>query len=1859
MGIRGLRNYLLSKLSGILCPCTLPQSSTLVVDGDGWLFQLIETSAQFHPELGGCYKAFDESITAEIERLRLCGLQIVVYFDGPEQRMKLHTSALRDAQREEQWSKVFDFCEDRVTLSNNDSFPLPVLCKVQLVAALKRNGVSITFCRGEADQEIAKVVNAGNAGFVPGEEMFYAYGRDSDYIVMKGCPYIEFGTIETILPKKQLAEKDTNAMQQPAAVEKVNTNSPIPKLRMRQSPSKASKLRQKPVFEAQCLRIWRRTDVCEALSITEAQLIDWTILIGNDYTSHFDRNTSYDWSEASESIEANKGFGEGSLLVALETILKLGGARLRAAPGAEELQRAIAFSNCIYELLPIDEFPLDFSEDSGEEDEVPEACGDLLKNGCIAPKDVDLWFEFDPDRFTFFSDFPAYLETEIASLGGQSKKRLCIAEHALRYLRQHTSYKVSDKHFAAFENMLKRIYDEEEAGKTAKGPKTREEYNMKLLAVPRWDDFVASYAFQKTCLLMLKRLPKESYSTKNNYPINLYHGYYFYTALQLCCASSSASQQVPLVLPTPAIVATAATPADGSNKNQNEQAEGKASEPASDSRSETLPIDAFREEIIERISRDRVTIIHGETGCGKSSCLPRFLLEYAESTVPKQHCQIIVSQPRRIAVTSLLRRLRQSLGKKVGMKMGHGVRDDFPETKIHYVTTGYLVRALAHQPQSFSKCTHLIIDEVHERSVDGDLVCLLARDLLKLHPTLRVVLMSATIHTTLYRNYFAQQDDGQFGEMDCLSVGVRRFPVTITYPEDLMSSTSVVSQRASSGAFMSQIQAASRDIITHSSSGIEGPVPAKLAPAQYKAAVALVRAVCEVGTGVLIFVSGINDITELVQMFEPFSKYLVFPIHSDIPADEQELAFGVTPADKVKVVVATNAAESSVTIPDCDVVICLGTHKSLQYSAISHRTQLVNTWISKASSTQRAGRTGRVRPGQVFRLYSSKLFDSMHEHEVAEVHRRPLQDVLLSMWVMLEDAVGFKGVTPFLEGMIEAPDVRNIAKSYQCLYESDLITHPSDEGFLTAVGRLSGELPVDITLGRMIAYGVMLGVVEEAIVLAAALTLPKSPFRYANAMYSSPEEYNSIIRAKFLSAAEYDAGAYSEPIALMNLLNKWRTLNQRQYPAFCFKRGLVQAVMKQFRSMADHLAHTVSSRLKPAKDKRRETKAGLVDITCMRTPTNKTLNILRLILFWSSSGNVLRMKNKAKKQLIDTSVLVHSSEVTVDHMDSIFGKTVPYKIDVRGKRVYDAHLAYWRGQDFFEPLVTLLDNLFEMSTSFGSNVDCTWVVVKSDSNNSTLVVLVLPVNERTESVLGLLSTHVFPQEGRLTSEGRDLAQVIEQNMTRLENAIVLVVRDASKSEIRRLNDFRDLLEGSLSVLIPVVGTAKLTASNCCPSDADLQVLFLGSDAVMSGAETKIACQITNSRCLLTFPEDDGAMMGGVIHTSDSSTEGSECEKFIRSSTSDAYSILPLIHDLPLGHRLISCCQQQIGRSRSKHLVLKRSEVEVKDNARAVVPGSIQYAKRQQDVTSSVDLSFRKEDSKLEVTLGCISASWVNIRSLKTTPVALNQEEIIMESSTAAILSRQTLLSCSYHRGVDSLFAVAHTSLLLGDKGALVACEGVTFLPPGATWIYLALTCAGANAQQLFELCPDVKDELQLEHGQEKCAEEVAVLLRGASTIVPRSDITDLIYKVFNQQSWDESAVKSDNNEDDDSFCCSEVEALMAGLSLDEDDSLDRPCNRKKMIKKKSKSKSTLPPSVPVIVQQNNRSKKVKESNKRDDKNSSLAITSNERKVRRSDKMIQVTASPNKNKNGTSDKTLMKPIQVLKTGKVKKGKPARK
>ena len=240
---------------------------------------------------------------------------------------------------------------------------------------------------------------------------------------------------------------------------------------------------------------------------------------------------------------------------------------------------------------------------------------------------------------------------------------------------------------------------------------------------------------------------------------------------------------------------------------------------------------------------------------------------------------------------------------------------------------------------------------------------------------MKVILMSATVQTALYEKYFDIKEPAIF-------VGVRRFSQQFIYCDALCSLLP--------NSVHNNIE--NLMLTTSNCRGYQGEaVPDHIIRDQIVIAVALVREIACENSSILIFVSGIADINELMEKFEKMKskkmKYRVSAIHSDIPFEEQLSAFQPAAPGEAKIIIATNAAESSLTLPDCDFVICLGTHKMLAYNDKHNASQLTNCWISQASANQRAGRTGRMRPGTVYRLYSSSLYNKLPQHELSEVQR--------------------------------------------------------------------------------------------------------------------------------------------------------------------------------------------------------------------------------------------------------------------------------------------------------------------------------------------------------------------------------------------------------------------------------------------------------------------------------------------------------------------------------------------------------------------------------------------------------------------------------------------------------------------------------------------------------------------------------------------------------------------------------------------------------------------------------------------------------------------------------------------------------
>ncbi len=615
---------------------------------------------------------------------------------------------------------------------------------------------------------------------------------------------------------------------------------------------------------------------------------------------------------------------------------------------------------------------------------------------------------------------------------------------------------------------------------------------------------------------------------------------------------------------------------------------------------EHLPIDDHEDEILHNISKNRVTIIHGETGCGKSTKIPLMLLKTGGGTAP-YNVRMFISQPRRIAAQGLMERVRTFRGYKdiFGMRLGHGTRDETPLTRVWFVTAGYLVRLLAHHPEAFNNHSHLVIDEVHERSVDGDILCLLAKRLLNTHPKLRIIIMSATMVTEKYEEYFNISQPSIF-------VGARHFPIREIYADNI-GHVLHMNQKCLKQA---------TELTKGTRCGQE--LGMTLKKVQYDMTVQITMVVGLPGSSVLIFVSGMSDILELIERFDKLKghfQYLILPIHGDIPSDEQMLAFQPAPEKTVKVVIATNAAESSVTLPDVDHVICLGQAKLIQYNPGTHRSQLTSCWISKASATQRAGRTGRVRPGTVYRLYARELYDQqMIDHEEGEVHRQPLDGVILNLKSMLNQAVA-----PILQDIIEPPNFDFVQRSFVSLYNNDLIDSPDDKGNMTVMGNFVAGMGVDLHLGQMIGLGVQFGCLPEAICVAAVLTAPKLPFRIANPIiHDDPHIFNDIGGRVMLSKEHFDNGLYSDPLMLVKLIAVYNSMDAKRHHDFCIKWSLSHARFRQLLSTVHALQKRVALNL------------GINVSSLSLNPHFATspakINILRLLLLWTLHENLITSK---------------------------------------------------------------------------------------------------------------------------------------------------------------------------------------------------------------------------------------------------------------------------------------------------------------------------------------------------------------------------------------------------------------------------------------------------------------------------------------------------------------------------------------------------------------------------------------------------------------------------------------------------------
>lgn len=537
-----------------------------------------------------------------------------------------------------------------------------------------------------------------------------------------------------------------------------------------------------------------------------------------------------------------------------------------------------------------------------------------------------------------------------------------------------------------------------------------------------------------------------------------------------------------------------------------------------------LPMTQYASRVRKIVHDNVYCVVIGATGSGKTTQVPQILLEQAIESGTGASCNVICTQPRRIAATSVARRVAAERAEQLQETVGYHVRFDAklpkPGGSILYCTAGILLQQLQHAPDDvFDHVSHLVIDEVHERDLINDFLLTTLKYTMAVRAAKgkklpRVVLMSATIDAEQFAAYFRNSLPSA-DSTDCptLNVPGRTFPVQEYYLNDVLGAMKdthdlqtlkllrtdektvkyLRAEKIDTGNSLTNADAPPDSVIDWKTAGHEdifnahdkddGLVPLGLTATT----VAHIIKISQSGA-ILVFLPGldeIKDVDELLRAQSPLDvdfndpqRFQIIMLHSSIQ-DSQKTVFDPVPEGCRKIILSTNIAETSVTIPDVQFVVDTGKCREKRYDQTRRITQLQCTWISKSNAKQRAGRAGRVQDGVYYALYTRSRRESMRTSGLPELLRSDLQETCLDVKTQ---AIKMP-VAEFLAGAIDPPPPSSVETAMQNLVSLGALTEKED---LTPLGRVLASLPVHPTLGKMIILGVIFRCLDPMITLGAA-----------------------------------------------------------------------------------------------------------------------------------------------------------------------------------------------------------------------------------------------------------------------------------------------------------------------------------------------------------------------------------------------------------------------------------------------------------------------------------------------------------------------------------------------------------------------------------------------------------------------------------------------------------------------------------------------------------------------------------------------------------------------------------------------------
>lgn len=537
-----------------------------------------------------------------------------------------------------------------------------------------------------------------------------------------------------------------------------------------------------------------------------------------------------------------------------------------------------------------------------------------------------------------------------------------------------------------------------------------------------------------------------------------------------------------------------------------------------------------REALLNLVRDNRVVIVSGTTGCGKTTQVPQFLLDEAIEKGEGPGCSIVVTQPRRISAVSIAQRIAAERLEKIGATVGYTIRlESHPGSNINLCTTGVLLQMFLGSP-NLEGLRYLIVDEIHERDINCDFTLIMVKELLARNSKVKVILMSATLQSDLFSSYF--------DHAPVLRVDGQTFPVEEFYLDTIAN----IARQRGVTSFMTHSTAELDAVGTFEARRVSKMASRMRAKDfDYNLLRVLLAHVIKNHNldkkSVLVFLPGWKEIMAARKMLEADDRYHFVLLHSSVDSREQMRCFEPAPEGKFKIILSTNIAESGVTIDDVAAVLDAGTIKEMSWVLRSGTTNvgrnslhglntLVTAYASRANCIQRRGRSGRTQGGVCYRFYTREHFASLPEFQVPEMHRQPLDAVILRMMAM-----GYTDPASLLRRAIEPPSDQLVRASLDSLKALGAVDSDTK---LTSLGRWLSKLPTTPRTGKMIMLGAVLKCLDSVLTLAAAVET--SPF-------VTSREQRREVRERRLEFAE---GTCSDHIAGINAFNGFSSSNASQ-----------------------------------------------------------------------------------------------------------------------------------------------------------------------------------------------------------------------------------------------------------------------------------------------------------------------------------------------------------------------------------------------------------------------------------------------------------------------------------------------------------------------------------------------------------------------------------------------------------------------------------------------------------------------------------------------------------------------------------------